>query len=94
MPDAISPTLPPSSTLHRLPLNPPFSLMHPFQFLACCLLLVPTGGDTSGDHVDIMGNRDMISDVLHISAGHQLSDAFTSGIRRMSAQVLLPSSIR
>ena len=52
------------------------------------------GGDTSGDHVDIMGNRDMISDVLHIAAGHDVEDVFVSDIVGMSARVPLPASIR
>ena len=51
------------------------------------------GGDSSGDHVDIMGNRDMISDVLRIAAGEKLGDVFLSNILDMSLHVILPSAI-
>jgi phospholipid:diacylglycerol acyltransferase len=52
------------------------------------------GGDSSGDHVDIMGNRNMISDVLHIASGEDLEERIVSQIREMSARIILPESIR
>ena len=52
------------------------------------------GGDTSGDHVDIMGNRDMISDVLHIAAGEEVAEHIVSEITDISARVRIPPTIR
>jgi len=52
------------------------------------------GGETSGDHVDIMGNREMISDVLQIAAGAEIEDKFVSDVQAMSRRVKLPASVR
>jgi hypothetical protein len=41
-----------------------------------------------------MGNRNMISDVLHIASGEDLEERIVSQIREMSARIILPESIR
>merc|ERR1711988_1369918 len=49
----------------------------------------PRGGGQSGDHVDIMGNNDMIEDVLRVAAGQKLSNRIYSSIREFSALIKL-----
>ena len=44
--------------------------------------------------MDIMGNRDMITDVLHIVSGVEVDEKIVSNILEMSARVNLPASIR
>eukprot|EP00282_Hemiselmis_andersenii_P033308 CAMPEP_0169463142 /NCGR_PEP_ID=MMETSP1042-20121227/19940_1 /TAXON_ID=464988 /ORGANISM="Hemiselmis andersenii, Strain CCMP1180" /LENGTH=58 /DNA_ID=CAMNT_0009575835 /DNA_START=134 /DNA_END=310 /DNA_ORIENTATION=+ len=52
------------------------------------------GGPTSGDHVDIMGNHNMLSDVVLVAAGQSLSEEILSDIDRVSDAVGLERHLR
>ena len=49
------------------------------------------GGPSTGDHVDILGNTALLSDLLHIAAGEtgELRDEVHSDIARIAANVPL-----
>ena len=46
----------------------------------------PRGGPETADHVDIMGNTEMISEILHIAsgAGESVREVVVSDIRQIS----------
>ena len=50
------------------------------------------GGPRSSDHVDLLGNVDVMEDVLRIAAGQLLEDNITSSIADIAAQIKLPES--
>lgn len=45
------------------------------------------GGATTGDHVDILGNTDALTQVLRVAAGHEVEPAFYSRIREYAARI-------
>jgi phospholipid:diacylglycerol acyltransferase len=49
------------------------------------------GGPTTADHVDILGNTALLTDVLHIAAGQtdKLEDSIASDIARIAGNVPL-----
>ena len=49
----------------------------------------PRGGPGSADHVDILGNAEMIQDILRLAAGkgNQLNDRFISRIKEISVKI-------
>ena len=48
------------------------------------------GGPRSSDHVDVLGNVDVMEDVLRIAAGQVLDDNITSMIDTIAKRVTLP----
>lgn len=52
------------------------------------------GGPRSSDHVDLLGNVDVMEDVLRIAAGQQLNDNITSNLDEIASRVTLPDSAR
>ncbi|KNC70079.1 hypothetical protein SARC_17400, partial [Sphaeroforma arctica JP610] len=46
--------------------------------------IYPRGGETTGDHVDILGALAMNQDLLRIAGGQSLDDSFTSKIQEIS----------
>ena len=48
------------------------------------------GGPRSSDHVDVLGNIDVMEDVLRIAAGQVLEDNITSMIDTIAERVTLP----
>ena len=49
------------------------------------------GGPKAADHVNIMGNHDLMMDILVIASGHghELEDSIVSNIREMCDRVQL-----
>ena len=48
------------------------------------------GGPRSSDHVDLLGNVDVIADVLRIAAGVSLEDHIVSNISQIAEKITLP----
>ena len=48
------------------------------------------GGPRSSDHVDVLGNIDVMTDFLRIAAGQQLEDDITSNIKDIALRVFWP----
>mmetsp|Transcript_18952 Transcript_18952/g.52150 ORF Transcript_18952/g.52150 Transcript_18952/m.52150 type:complete len:105 (-) Transcript_18952:81-395(-) len=63
-----------------------------FQHSPVSFIVDPRGGPGTADHVDIMGNHDLINDVLRVASGEELEDRIYSDIRSIAARVPLPSS--
>lgn len=53
-------------------------------------MLLYRGGPRSSDHVDLLGNVDVIADVLRIAAGHSLEDHIVSNISKIAEKITLP----
>lgn len=49
--------------------------------------LYPRGGPLTSDHVDILGNVDLIEDILRIASGEQLKDKIFSNIKEQSRNI-------
>ena len=58
-------------------------------FLFTTLCIARVGGMTSGDHVDIMGNHELLGDMLKIVSGleEEVDERIISHVREMSARV-------
>ncbi|MBX9692252.1 MAG: hypothetical protein K2Z81_07710, partial [Cyanobacteria bacterium] len=55
-------------------------------------MISPRGIPTTADHVDIMGNHDLITDVLKIASGERLNNDIVSKIKDFSAKIKLRST--
>lgn len=42
------------------------------------------GGSASGDHVDILGNDELLEDILMIASGREVEGRISSGLRAMA----------
>jgi phospholipid:diacylglycerol acyltransferase len=53
------------------------------------LLRDPRGGPATGQHVDILGNEEMLSDVLRVATGHgdEVQDRIVSRIEQIADNV-------
>jgi phospholipid:diacylglycerol acyltransferase len=58
------------------------------------LVLNPRGVPTTADHVDIMGNFEMIADVLEIISGGEVAERITSQLPEFSSKIRLRSTLR
>ena len=52
--------------------------------------LLHRGGPRSSDHVDVLGNIDVMTDFLRIAAGQRLEDNITSNIKDIASRVFWP----
>eukprot|EP01105_Mastigella_eilhardi_P015273 TRINITY_DN347_c0_g3_i10.p1 TRINITY_DN347_c0_g3~~TRINITY_DN347_c0_g3_i10.p1 ORF type:complete len:437 (+),score=95.63 TRINITY_DN347_c0_g3_i10:795-2105(+) len=52
------------------------------------------GGQATGDHVDIMGNAQLLADVLHIATGHEenFHPSIVSNVEEIARRVKLPKA--